>query len=337
MTGYSTRELGELDTGAIAAFLDRSGFVPWRFLSGSDSTGLVRSWMRELTDLSSSRDDLVALVCDGHDPVGLVACCQKPWDSEALGARAGEIRHLVVPGGGGTGRRELLRELCRIGVDWACGNRVEYLVCRVHSEDVVRANVLEESGFELKDTLLDYVYDYRRMPLGELPGPALAEDVVVREAESRDADGLVDVALAAFARHFGRFHSDERIGAEAATAVYGKWIRDSLAGYADWVVLAEVGGRVAGYSVWRKPSKDESLLPFRLGHYSIGAVHPEFSGRRLFSALTYRGMENLAPFADLIEGPTHVRNHAVQRAYAHLGWGILDARHTFRKWLDSRG
>jgi hypothetical protein len=111
-------------------------------------------------------------------------------------------------------------------------------------------------------------------------------------------------------------------------------MNSSLNGYADYFVLAEIDNRIAGLSIWKKTSALEKKLPIRLGHYSIGAIHPDFFGRKLFSILTYEGMKLLQPEVDMIEGPTHINNYAVQRGYARLGWQISDARHSFHKWLD---
>jgi hypothetical protein len=71
----------------------------------------------------------------------------------------------------------------------------------------------------------------------------------------------------------------------------------------------------------------------RLGHYSIGAVHPDFFERGLFTALTHAGMEQVCSSADWIEAPTHIANYPVQRGFLRLGWRIAGAQHSFHKWL----
>jgi ribosomal protein S18 acetylase RimI-like enzyme len=106
-------------------------------------------------------------------------------------------------------------------------------------------------------------------------------------------------------------------------------------GWADWIVVAVHGDRIAGYSAWKKPSALDARHGIRLGHYSVGAVHPDFFGRGLFTALTRAGMEELRSSANWIEAPTHIDNHAVQRGFLRLGWRIAGAQHSFHKWLKS--
>ena len=120
---------------------------------------------------------------------------------------------------------------------------------------------------------------------------------------------------------------------DLATRIYEEWIVSCAKGWADSVYVVTNGKRVAGYSAWKKPSAVDVSHGFRLGHYSIGAVHPDFFGRGLFKALTHAGMEGLCEFADWIEGPTHIENHPVQRGYLRLGWQIGGAQHSFHKWL----
>ena len=112
-------------------------------------------------------------------------------------------------------------------------------------------------------------------------------------------------------------------------------MRSSLDGYADWIHLALVAGKIAGFSIWKRPSNAESQLKLRVGHFSIAGIHPDYHGQGLFTALTFAGMESLNGSVDIVEGPTHVNNYGVQMGYAKLGWRVLsDARHSFHKWMD---
>jgi GNAT superfamily N-acetyltransferase len=193
---------------------------------------------------------------------------------------------------------------------------------------------LENSGFQLVDTLLDYCVDYRITPFSSITEPKKTEDIVIRFAKPEDEKELEDLAKGAFKSHFGRFHADQHFTFDQATEVYVEWMRSSLRGYADYFILAEIEGRIAGLSIWKKTSQAEEQLPVKISHYSIGAVHPDFFGKGLFTRLTYEGMKLFNGKTDLIEGPTHINNYAVQRGYTRLNWQIYDARHSFHKWLD---
>jgi hypothetical protein len=181
--------------------------------------------------------------------------------------------------------------------------------------------------------MLDYAYDPHRDPFETVPRPELFPGCTTRLATADDREALMRVSENAFGGHFGRFHSDPRLPRDVSTRVYREWLRSSCEGYADYVVVAEVEGRVVGYTVWKDPSPREKRFGVRIGHYSIGAVHHDFAGRGLFGALTHAGMALLHGAVDRLGGPTHVNNYPVQRGFARLRWRVGNAHHTLHRWL----
>ncbi len=309
-----------------------SPFKPYRFISKEFHGEIDRIVGHEVKDLIHGKSGQAFAGWIDGEMVGLIAYDDLPWDSRVIGRRMGSIRQFYIDPSLST-RHVVAQRLVEHVVQYALSLQVECLVCKAYTDDIVAIHALETNGFLLMDTLLDYVYDLERFPLRSVSEPQLADGASIRLADSNDQAGLMQVAEACFHGHFGRYHVDEQIPQGVADQVYLEWIKSSLVGYADWVVLAEVDSRIAGYSVWRRPSQVENTLSVRVGHYSIGAVHPDFSGRKLFSALTFAGMKLFDGVAHVIEGPTHINNYPVQRGYARLNWHIGDARHSFHKWL----
>jgi ribosomal protein S18 acetylase RimI-like enzyme len=207
------------------------------------------------------------------------------------------------------------------------------LLCKISGVDDDKRSALIMNGFELVDTLVDYVY---ALPNDQSPGlhqKSVQDGFELRLATVADIDSLAEVARASFANHFGRFHSDPRIGREQATRIYEEWIRSCVSGWADWIILAVKDGRIAGYSAWKKPSSLDLRHDIRLAHYSIAGIHPDFFGKGLFTTLTRAGMEMMQGHALWLEGPTHVNNHPVQRGYEKLGWKRAGTQTSFHKWL----
>ncbi|HEV8421828.1 MAG TPA: hypothetical protein VGQ40_00690, partial [Chthoniobacterales bacterium] len=96
---------------------------------------------------------------------------------------------------------------------------------------------------------------------------------------------------------------------------------------------AEIDRRIAGYGIWKKPSRCEVSQAIDLAHYSLAGVHPDFAGRGIYSALARDGMKIARAEARFVDGPVHVSNFPVHRALHRLGWKIADAKHSFHKWL----
>jgi RimJ/RimL family protein N-acetyltransferase len=318
----------ELDV--VRPLLAQSPHAPLRFLARDIPGEVAAHWFDEIAGWVRSGDGEVFVAEEGGRLAGMAVYSALPWDAALFRQPMGAIRYVVLDA---SAPASLCDGLVAAVESWARAREVVFLLGRAHTDDIPLIHAMERNGFLLMDTLLDYVYDMRRQPLTSIVAPSVPAGFSIGLASERDLDRLTHVARAAFVRHFGRYNADPRITPAQSMQVYEEWVRSSVRGYADWIVIAECDGAIAGYSIWRRPSAAESALGVRVGHYSIAGVHPDFGGRGLFGVLTHAGMELLQGIADCVEGPTHVNNYPVQRGYARLSWHIADARHSFHKWL----
>ncbi|MEO1289931.1 MAG: hypothetical protein AAFV93_19415 [Chloroflexota bacterium] len=257
------------------------------------------------------------------------------WDSEIYNQKMGSLEHTIYHGhvADKTTLVDALTTLVKHVELLARKQSYDFLLCKTFTDDIQLIHALQRSEFYLVDTLLDYVYHNQYRPLDEINEPSSHLPIVIRDANQADRSDLVQLAEITFESHFGRYHSDNRTDKELATSVYVEWIKSSLDGYGDRILVADLDGEIVGYTVWRHPLNETNILG-RIGQYSIAGIHPDSSGANLFRVLTYAGMQALAPLTDFIVGPTHINNYPVQRGYESLGWRIHDARHAFHKWLD---
>jgi len=288
-------------------------------------------WRDEIRELLLS-ESAIGIIAETSGTIsGLAICAPLSWESPLLGKSMWAIKHLGVasrPGDANSVAASLVAEVVR-----RVGDRDgDFLLCKAIPSDTAIIHALESNGFLLMDTLLNFVFDCRASG-SNCHRQQIPESFELRLATTSDTEPLAEVAHSSFTGHFGRFHADPRIGRAAAARIYEEWIRSCANGWADWIIVAIHGGRIAGYSAWKKPSALDARHGIRLGHYSIGAVHPDFFGRGFFTALTHAGMEQVCSSADWIEAPTHIDNHAVQRGFLRLGWRIAGAQHSFHKWL----
>lgn len=318
---------------SIVALLSKSAFKPYRYLAKGIEKDIDLFWVNRIAN-SLQIDRTKAFMAElNNESVGFVCVSDLPWDSAIFGMPMASISEFYVDFGN-SAKFEIGQTLMNRAIDWARQNGYRFLLCKTYTDDLNSIHVVEKSGFHLVDTLLDYAIDFRKTPFDILPKPSLLADVRIRFAVPGDLAEIEELAKLSFQSHFGRYHSDPRISREQANKVYVEWMRSSLSGYADYFLLAEIDGRIAGLSIWKKPTENEKDIPVRIGHYSIGAIHPDFFGWHLFTLLTYEGIKLLNGQTDMIDGPTHINNYAVQRGYSRLNWQIFDARHSFHKWLD---
>lgn len=309
--------------------LGRFAFLPFAEVLKSSPLQTEARWKDEIAELLAHESAIAVRVESDANTCGFAICVPSPWESAILGKSMWAIRHIATDAGtvdSNDVARRLVAEINRR----AKAQGADFLSCKISASNPVAIHALESNNFLLMDSVLDFVCDCRKAPP---KGASLPTGVALRLATPADADGLVQTARASFAEHFGRFHSDPRIGRTSAIRIYEEWIRSCVNGWADWVFIATHRDQIAGYSAWKRVSPLDARHGLRLGHYSIGSVHPAFFGHGIFTALTHAGMSELSKWAEWIEGPTHIENIAVQRGYLRLGWKNAGAKHSFHKWL----
>ena len=299
-----------------------------------DHSRIQPRWLEEIVDVLGQPGGGGLLVEEGEITIGIVVWCLLPWESKILGRQMSTLRVLSVDDQS-PDREAYFDCLLKAALDSASQNCNEFLLCKMSGLDDEKASALIKNGFERMDTLADFVCALSQERSLGLQQKGVQGGFELRLATLADVDSLAKVARASFANHFGRFHSDRRIGPEQATRIYEEWIRSCASGWADWIILAVKDTQIAGYSAWKKPSSLDLRHNIQLGHYSIAGIHPDFFGKALFTTLTRTGMELMQGHALWIEGPTHIDNQPVQRAYEKLGWKRVGTQTSFHKWLTA--
>jgi GNAT superfamily N-acetyltransferase len=265
---------------------------------------------------------------------GFIIYNESPWDSRIIGRRTGTVNHLAVTRDEPAGV-EILRELTSQLVQTLADRGMQLVVCKAQSSELAAINALEQSGFLLMDTLLDFVFDFSRASIEEIAAGREDQALKIRPAKAADLPASMAISEKVFADYFGRFHADPQMPAGAPTRVYTEWVRSAFAGWADWILVAEVDGKIAGHSVWRKTLERQDANSGGVAYCDLLVVDPEFQGRRLGTALMFDGMQIARDFVRYLVGPVHVCNYSVQRTLQNLGWRIAGARHSFHKWLEA--
>ena len=327
--------IARLDLAAIDDLretLPRFAHVPLAHLHHLNSDQRRAYWLDEISQSLAKKSSIAFGSVVSGIINGFIVYNDSPWDSEITGRRIGTVEHLAVtPSDCGSTKilQELLDELARSLAD----RGTECVVCKLQSNELAVIHTLEQRGFLLMDTLLDFVLDFFRTPIKESNLLRRGEQLKIRPAKRADLPELMALSEKAFADYSGRYHADPKMPPGTATKIYAEWVRSAFQGWADWILVAEVDGKIAGYGIWRKPLEIEAKNSLGVAHYNLAAVHPEFSGRGLYTALAFDGMGIARDFAQYLTGPVHVSNYPVQHALQKLGWRISGARHSFHKWL----
>lgn len=140
---------------------------------------------------------------------------------------------------------------------------------------------------------------------------AVADDVPMLEALSAEAMAVVPTHL----------HANPTLMSDRVDALYAAWARNSVAGgLADHVVVAEIGGAIAGFATGRLVDRADAAEA-RLGTIPLVAVSAAHRGQGVGRAVVQRIVALLlAEGAQWVTVGTQANNVPATRLYVGLGF-----------------
>lgn len=327
--------IARLDSAAINDLheaLPRLTHVPLAHLPQLDIERRRAYWLNEIRQSLADETSIAFAWVDSGRIGGFMIYTDSPWDSRIIGRRIGTVKHLAVTSDGHAGI-EILCELTNELMQSLAERGTQCVVCRLQSSELTPIHALEQSGFLLMDTLLDFVFAVSSTGLEQTNFRPPDKRLRIHRAKSQDLQALMAMNERAFANYFGRYHADPRIPSGTATKIYVEWIRSAFEGWADWILVGEIGEKIAGFALWRQSLAAEEKNSPGVAYCDMVVVDPEFQGSGLGTALMLHGMGIARDVAQYLVGPVHVCNYSIQRTLQKVGWKIFGARHSFHKWL----
>ncbi len=239
------------------------------------------------------------------DPV----CMELPWDSRFFGlsiARviAGQIDAAAVE-----------------TIDaWCNAHRIDCLYFAADVSDRRTLMTARQNGFQLVDV---------RLTLEAATSPSTHRTAQTRLASEQDLPALE--AIAADAHHDSRFYFDTVFEHSKCDELYRTWIRNSLHGYAQAVIVSGPVGEPTGYVTCHIGSVN------RDAHIGLLAVRADARGTGVGGELVNAAMRWFAIRGDAnVRVVTQGRNIASQRLYQRCGFQTVSTELFFHKWFSGR-
>ena len=233
-------------------------------------------------------------------------CERLAWDTEFFGRNIGRVRP----------SRLTPDQLAQINA-WAESEQIDCLYYLCDPNCPVSARIAESAGFRLTDV---------RVTL-RLSADVLTPDrhAAVRLAMPGDTEDLVRIAGEAHAD--SRFYYDERFSEPVCRALYETWIRRSLDGWAQAVLVADAEGPV-GYITCHLGVEGAGSI----GLLGVSATaQGQGLGRQLVAAARAWFHEQSAATVTVV---TQGRNARAQRLYQRAGFVTADVGLWFHRWYD---
>jgi dTDP-4-amino-4,6-dideoxy-D-galactose acyltransferase len=237
-------------------------------------------------------------------------CEYLAWDSEFFGYRIAR----VLPS-------RLSRETIEAVENWCLAKGIDCIYCLAEADDEETVRLAERHDFSLVDVRFTLS---KKLDAGDT-GTSHAVSAV-RPALPEDLPSLR--AIARQSHRDSRFYFDPHFARAKCNALYETWIEKSCHGFADAVLVAEQGGRAAGYITCK------SVEP-GLGQIALLAVDAAAVGMGLGSALITAALDWFRERAhNQVLVVTQGRNIRAQRSYQRAGFVSQAVQLSYHRWLS---
>lgn len=319
----------ELDEN-ITAFLtdvDQLDFSQYKELSKPD---LIKIFKTELNAIRErDYDPKMFLVLRDSTLAGLITIENLEWDTSIFGIKMGRFIHVYFRKQFENRNSEITALLNRILEEFK-QRKIRHISIKINVDDWTMIKTLQEMGFMLMDTLVDYSIDLRKAEIQDFK-----TDFKIRYMEEGDVDDLIALCKQIYSGYkYDRFHRELLFEGEKSNNLYVEWIKNQIHRDAEEITIAEMDGEIVGFSTLQFYKRINKEIALSFADIAITGVSQRSRGRNIYPAMTL----NHVPYAkerniDFIKTTTHVNNIAVHRALTKVGFKPSHVRHTFHKTL----
>lgn len=241
-------------------------------------------------------------------------CDYLEWDSTFFSRRIARVRAV-----------HLSRETLPGVLAWCGERRIDCLYFLAESDDDESVRTVEERGFQLVDiriTLEDRL-------IGSSAQGKRDARLLIRECQPRDIPALR--AIARTSHRNTRFYHDPNFPRARCDALYETWIERSCQGYANGVLVAEIGGHPVGYLSCHL----DNGIDGRIGLLAIGqnARGCGAGGELVRECERWFARHNRTRVTVVTQG----RNVGAQRFYQKCGFVTGGVNLWYHHWFQSTG
>jgi ribosomal protein S18 acetylase RimI-like enzyme len=237
------------------------------------------------------------------------------WDTRFFGARIARVI-------GGT----LDDARAHIVLEWCEREEIDCLYFLADADSEETATTAEKYGFGLKDIRVTYQLRLEMEKSLADAEPEFPSGVRIRPGRPDDLAPLEAIAEGGYTA--SRFYFDRCFSRPAVDEMYRLWVRQSLAGQADVVLVLEMNGRACGFITCH-------LLDASTGQCRLGGLSSELRGRGLGQQLYEAALRWFAQRGvETVVYVTQARNTRAQRLFQRLGFLLHSTQLWYHKWFE---
>jgi len=182
-------------------------------------------------------------------------------------------------------------------------------------------NIAQENKFDLINIKVGYNLNLKKRnnKLNSIP-----RNIKLEDAKISDIKKLIQINN--YVGKTSRFYKDKKIKKNISRKIYREWIKNSLKGYADKIIVLKIKNEIYGFISCKIKNK--------IGIIDLIGVLPEYQGKGYGKLLINESIKWFnSKNIDEIEVTTEGENISAQRLYQKIGFRIYDTKLVYHKWF----
>ena len=272
--------------------------------------------------ISQERNFGITLSLDSKH-VGVIWAYHAMWESEILGVPMAKADILVDQANGVSS--PVAAECLQILKEWAAKSDIRHLAVRLNLEDRAIRIALENAEFHIVDVLLVQQLTISRSAVSRQATvtcrPAVPQDAATFE---QDVSGLYRLS---------RYNADGGFDSNRLKYLYQNWLKSDFDTWANHVIVAELGGRAAGFITCHLEERYAVCTGLALGFIGLLGVLPFAQGRGVGKSLVDSATKWFTERdVEVVTVATQITNYPGLSTYQSCDFKPLTSLATYHHW-----
>ncbi|MGA3288667.1 MAG: GNAT family N-acetyltransferase [Candidatus Bathyarchaeia archaeon] len=314
----------EISTDHLRNILTANKFLPYAEY-GISIDCLINYIVRNIQD-SLEKGSFVLVAEEKNNILGLLVGGKSEWDSKHFGIEIAIIRYLFTSGDYYERRqcaKELLASLSAI-------SKFKLVISRSHTEDIPLVHAIEDSSFQLMDTLVTYYFDFKNK-ISDFKESCKIEPL---KDEMPELKRIAKTSFSEASVATDHFHADHRLNEAKSDSLYEQWVEETSKDKDNVVLVAKIDNRPVGFTTGKINNQLNNYSNKKIGSLILSAVSLEYRQAHVYTSMIQTGLRWFSDKVDIVDLGTQIGNYSVQIAWQKLGFRIVSSRYTWHKWVD---
>ena len=251
--------------------------------------------------------------------IGVAILKPSRWDSEILGINTTKISVFVKKY-----QKSVVDKLLTVLHNKAVENNIQLIFTRINLNNIFLIQHLLSQNYFLADILISLNKIEERESVVDIKQPS---NLIIEDVKMEYEEKLVDITRSAYI--YSHYYTDTLIHFEKAEKIYIEWIKNSLRGYANKILVAKQNKHIVGYITCKVIPIGKS----RYGLIDLIAVRKSYQQKDIGLHLILSALKWFSNHVRTVYVATQAQNIAAIRLYEKTGFRIVSSEATLHHWL----